>query len=691
MYTTTSGTICDDISNNITITVDENPTVEINGVSEICEGQTTSLNVSGGTTYLWSTGSTNTSLINISLSGTYTVTVTNNSGCTSSSSKVVTVKNKPIVELSGSTKICTGSSTVIKAKGGQSYSWNNGTDTDSIVISNPGTYTVTVTNSSGCTNIASVLIEANPNPVATISGQTEICEGELSTLVASGGSKYLWNSGSTTSTINISNAGIYTVTISDQNGCIDIKSVTMILKSKPTGLITGDSVICKGQNAIFTASGGTSYLWSNGQTTSSIVLNGTTTYIVTVTGANGCKTTVSKSVQVNEPPVAKIKGTTKLCKGTEIMLTAEGGSEYIWNNNTTDNTIVVKNGGQVSLKVIDVNGCQDTTSVQIIEYQLPLAKINGVDSICQNSKTVFTATGGVSYIWSNGVSDAVMEATGNNTYSVTVTDANGCSASSSKKVTSLDKISTPYDWLLSQNPICVGDTIYVQVKGLANASYNWSSSSPFAGLQSTQSSNSMIVPTKEGKYIIKVLQKLEECNLNSQQSELEINVNPRPRLNLGQDTIICHQDGGLTLYVEEYPYIKWSNGSSSNEMLVTEKGYYSVLVEDENGCISTDVIQVKEFCCKVYHPNIINLNSWNGNNQFKVSHTGCVITSKLSIYDRWGNLVYRSNDGLAPWDGTFGGKPVETGVYTFIFTYTALDEDDKEFEEKVTGDITVIK
>jgi len=175
------------------------------------------------------------------------------------------------------------------------------------------------------------------------------------------------------------------------------------------------------------------------------------------------------------------------------------------------------------------------------------------------------------------------------------------------------------------------------------------------------------------------------------EAEILVQVNALPRVYLGRDTIICELDGGLMLEVDDFPVINWSDGSSDTDMFVNTKGRYSVNVMDENGCESSDEIVIKEFCCKITTPNIISLDSWNGNNNFKVSHSGCVISSKISIYDRWGNLVYISDDGLLPWDGTRIGKQVELGVYVFIFTYKALDEDNREFEENVTGDVTVIR
>lgn len=221
--------------------------------------------------------------------------------------------------------------------------------------------------------------------------------------------------------------------------------------------------------------------------------------------------------------------------------------------------------------------------------------------------------------------------------------------------------------------------------------YFWGASSAKAGLKSSHNNHITMIPQQAGRYTIQVAQKLEKCNLVSPKAEIVVEVNALPRVNLGRDTVICELDGGLMLEVADYPVINWSDGSTDLDMFVTTKGRYSVNVMDDNGCEASDEIVIKEFCCKITTPNIINLDSWNGNNNFKVSHSGCVISSKLSVFDRWGNLMYKSDEGLLPWDGTKAGVPVELGVYAFIFTYKALDEDNREFEANVTGDVTVIR
>ena len=231
----------------------------------------------------------------------------------------------------------------------------------------------------------------------------------------------------------------------------------------------------------------------------------------------------------------------------------------------------------------------------------------------------------------------------------------------------------------------------MSVKGMPGAIYRWTTLSVNAGLKNSNSGTNYMVPIAPGTYVISITQKPETCVLTSLPLEVNIIVNPRPSLNLGQDTTICMTDGGLNLKAGNYRQIDWSDGSHDNIMFVRNKGQYSVTVTDQNGCEAKDEISIKNFCCKISYPNIINTSSTTGNHYFQITESNCVITSSLAIYDRWGNLVYKSNNGLEPWDGLKEGKPVETGVYAFIFSYSAMDEDDNPMQRKITGDITVIK
>ncbi|MBL0024881.1 MAG: gliding motility-associated C-terminal domain-containing protein [Saprospiraceae bacterium] len=670
--------------------VNKLPQISISGVNGLCGGNSSTLTATGGVTYIWSNQAT-TSSINVSLPSTYSVTVTDNKGCTDVTSKIITITSPPVATIAGKDTICYGNSTIFSATGGISYLWNDGNTGSSINPNKKGNYTVTVTDTNGCTAIASKSLVVSDSILVSISGKSEICSGESETFIANGGSFYNWNNGVNSSNLLVSTGGIYKVTITDSNGCTTEASKVLTVNSIPTASINGDSMVCKGQNIPYVASGGSKYIWSTGETSSKINTGNNTKYSVTVTSQNGCTSSASKTLIINELPTALISGKTEVCKGSNTDLKGEGGMIYTWNTGATTQLITANSPSTYTLSVTDINGCKNSASVLLKIFDLPTPQISGQTNICKNTTSTFRASGGVHYQWSNNETSEAIIVSGNGSYTVTVTDVYGCSNKVSKQLTTIEQIGSPYDLSYNPNPICLGDTITIAVNGMDEATYNWSSSSAMAGLKLTSNRTNIMVPRQPGKYIITVLQRLEKCNLTSPPVEMEVQVNPLPRVNLGRDTVICKLDGGFKLEVDNYPVIHWSDGSSDTNMDIVDNGTYSVEVIDENGCIASDIIEIKEFCCKIYHPNIISLSSWQGNENFQISHSGCVLTSKLSIYDRWGNLVYKSDDGLAPWNGYFGGKPVELGVYAFIFTYTALDENEKEFEDMISGDVTVIR
>ena len=272
---------------------------------------------------------------------TYTVTVTDENGCSSSKEVTVTVHPLPTAVIIGDTEICIGSSTSLTASGGTSYVWSNGATGASITVSPTATttYNVTVTDVNGCDGTASKTVIVNPLPAVSIFGIDEICNGGNTTLFASGGVSYIWSNGATSTSIAVSPTATttYNVTVTDGNGCQASTSVTVTVHPLPTASISGDTEICTGTTTRLTASGGTGYLWSTGATTYWIDVNptATTTYNVTVTDGNGCQASTSVTVNVNPLPTASISGDTEICTGTTTRLTASGGTGYLWSTGAT--------------------------------------------------------------------------------------------------------------------------------------------------------------------------------------------------------------------------------------------------------------------------------------------------------------------------------------------------------------------
>ena len=318
----------------------------------ICIGSSTTLTASGGSVYKWSTGAT-TKSITVSPGTTTTYSVTVSEGTSSGTDDVVvTVKETPVADAGSNKTIESGQNTTLTATGGDTYLWSNGETTASITV-NPTattTYEVTVTKN-GCTSKDSVTVTVNGStvPPATVTadaGQDQsICNGNSTTLTASGGSVYKWSTGATTKSITVSpgSTTTYSVTVSEgaNSGTDD---VVVTVKETPVADAGSNKTIESGQSTTLTATGGDTYLWSTGETTQSITVkpDKSTIYSVTV-NQNGCSSSDSVQVTVNVPPPADANAGSDLtiCKGESITINGDGGATYSWSTGATSQQITV--------------------------------------------------------------------------------------------------------------------------------------------------------------------------------------------------------------------------------------------------------------------------------------------------------------------------------------------------------------
>ena len=277
----TSNAICLDqtsaMSNAISFTVHTLPEVQIipDGPTTFCQGNSVQLQANDAESYLWSSGSATTQLIDVSNSGNYTVTVTDVNGCTAISSIALTEIPLPSsnITLSGSTTFCQGGSVTLTVDGAPEYKWSTDETSQSINVIKNGDYVVTVTNENGCSAISlPTTIIVNPLPVALIvpDGPTTFCLGENVILTASEAQSYVWNLGQTTRSVDISSSGVNVVTVTDANGCSAISSDILVavnpLITPAVTILSSDNAICAGANVTFTSTatnGGSmpSYQW----------------------------------------------------------------------------------------------------------------------------------------------------------------------------------------------------------------------------------------------------------------------------------------------------------------------------------------------------------------------------------------------------------------------------------------------
>ncbi|MFD2826816.1 beta strand repeat-containing protein [Leeuwenhoekiella polynyae] len=481
---TTSVTITEPVALTASVTVDAN--VSCNGGND----GTATASGTGGTavyTYLWNDTDAQTTATATGLpAGTYTVTITDANGCTDTASATitepVTLTASATVDANVSCNAGENGQATVSAVGGTApytYLWD---DTDAQTTATAtglpaGTYTVTITDANGCTDTASVTIT---EPVAltasaTVDANVSCNGGNDGTATASGSGgtasyTYLWdaNAGNqTTATATGLAAGTYTVTITDANGCTDTASATITEPVTLTASATVDAnVSCNGGgngNITIELTGGTSPF--------EYVINGTTysnfpdptlaisalqagTYPINVTDANGC--TATTSVTITEPVALTASVTVDAnvsCNGgNDGTATASGTGgtavyTYLWDANAGNQTTATATGlpaGTYTVTITDANGCTDTASATITEpVTLTASATVDANVSCnagENGQATVSAVGGTApytYLWDDTDAQTTATATGlpAGTYTVTITDANGCTDTASATIT----------------------------------------------------------------------------------------------------------------------------------------------------------------------------------------------------------------------------------------------------------------
>lgn len=384
-------------------------------------------------TYLWSPGGATTSSITATAAGNYTVTVNSSNGCSATSAATVVIINPPptaTITAGGATTFCTGGSVTLTASAGSSYLWSNGATTQAITVSTAGSYNVRVTNASGCfATSANTIVTVNPLPVATIttSGPTTFCTGGSVVLTTSPGASYLWSTGSTAASINVTTAGSYTVTVTNVTGCSATSVATVVtVNPLPVASISSTGTILCGTGATLnlTATGGTTYQWSIGSTpivgatTATYTANAIGTYTATATTALGCTAPASGSIIVTQqvmPVPAYTYDSYCINKAiaftNQSTVTGSGAVTYTWSDNagnttsTANTNFTYTTAGNYSVKLkVQSNLCANLRDsiTKIIPVEIPLTAVryNTVDVAINDNIQLQARSFGNRYTWS---------------------------------------------------------------------------------------------------------------------------------------------------------------------------------------------------------------------------------------------------------------------------------------------------
>lgn len=457
-------------------------------------------------------------------------------GCSSDRTQVIaTVNDLPVVDLGADTLFCFDASIAMTLDAGTatSYLWNDGSTNQTLAVSDTGMYSVEITNASGCTAMDSIYIGYYAPVTVDLGADTTICDSEILTLSAGNYASYTWSDNSTNATLMPTATGTYAVTVADANGCAATDSIVVTVNAAPTSAIA-DALFCEGDSAIVTTNQpmGTTFAWSNGSTADSAVFTMGGTYTVTVTNTNNCSVVDTVVVTEAMNPSFSLGADTAFCANDSLVLMgpANGINNYLWSNGATTADITVNMGGTYTLGVVDTNGCIAADTVVVTVNALPVISINDAN-ICGNSSAVINASqpAGTIYNWSNGATTASITVNTAGTYSVTVTNINGCTASDDAVIT---QSANPTVSLGNDTTICSGETITLDA-GTGFASYAWSTAATTSSISvSTANTYTVTVTDANGctgsDAIVITLTNCGGVNVNEVNAVQLVNLYPNP-------------------------------------------------------------------------------------------------------------------------------------------------------------------
>lgn len=518
----------------------------------------------------------------------------------------VPVVNPPTINVAGNnTTICEGTTVQLSTNFGSAYSWSNGAGNTQQVNVGPGTYTVNVTYTNGC-SAASAPVTINAAPSSSVSitagGPTSFCPGGSVELTANpAGATYSWNTGQTTRTITATGAGTYTATITPAGSCPGTASVAVTLLPTPAVIASADVSIALGQSTTLTATGASTYVWSPATTLNTTIgasviatPTQTTFYSVLGTGANGCVGNDQVLVTVIQPNASFTGLLTSYCtNATSSTLSGTPAGGTFSGPGISGNTFNPANAGttgSVSITYSVVNGLGETvTSTQSTNIlQAPQASINlqGFSTVCAPSTITLTASGGNTYQWQGGPATEQFVVNSSGNYTVTAINANGCQATASQAVTinpqPLASISAS-----GATTFCQGDQ--VELSANSGTSYLWS-----PGGQTTQS----IIVSSAGNYTVQVTNAFG-CSNTSLPTVVNVTTSPTaPIIQVNGSANICN--GSNVNLVSNIGNVDWFRQGNVNSIgsgatiQVNQAGTYFARLSASCGNVNSNTIQVNE-------------------------------------------------------------------------------------------------
>lgn len=607
-------------------------------------------------------------------------------------------------------ELCLGDELTLTAvsDNGGTITWDGGaTNGTPFVPATAGTITYNATSSSPDDCEFSVDIVVNDLPAVTATADdTELCIGESVTLTAGGADTYVWDGGVTDGvTFTPDATALYTVTGTDANGCENTSNITVTVLPLPDVNAGDDIIVCDAESIILAGSGADTYVWDGGITDGvAFIPTETTLYTVTGTTVAGCQNTDDITVTVGTTPTVDAGEDVTICVGESVTLSATGAATYVWDGGITDGvTFTPTETATYTVTGMDAVGCDNTDNVTVTVASYAVVNAGADVTICEGNPVtlngIITTGSGVG-LWDGGVSNGVaFNPSETATYTYTVTTPAGC-VSTDEITVNVNPMPIPV-FTADETQGCLPLEVNFRITSLEAVSYTWDFGDGTTGTEDPISH----IYNAEGLYDVTLTAVSSEGCIGVTSYDDYIRVANPPVADFlfsevesseANNTIIFDNE---SVSATEYT---WSFDDESSASFTEnpihsfpmKNGKYLVELKAENdlGCVDSieKLILVKEKLI-FYVPNAFTPDGDLLNNSFKpVFSSGLnVYDYHLTIFNRWGEILFESYDVNYGWNGTVGNRElVEDGTYIWMIEFGETMSDKLHIKR---GDVILIK
>jgi len=668
------------------------PVVDIGADTILCPGASFVIDATfpsvSSTTYTWHDATNNPTYL-ANAPGLYWVDIQNLCG-TISDSIEVEYESIPTVNLGIDTILCTGDVLPLDATfigiTPTTYLWSDSTLGTSFSVDSADKYWVQVSNFCGMDE-DSLVVLYEVYPTVNLGNDSMLCAGQSVQWDVSFPSTEpiicLWQDGSNTLSYTANTDGIYWAEVSNRCGVVR-DSVSLLFENAPTLDLGADTILCPSTTLLLDASfagiSPTTYVWQDGSTATSLLIDTVGSYWVDI--ANMCgMASDTLHVLYEDNPTVSLGSDLLLCPGYEVSwdvsLPSVGSISYTWQDATTSPMYTVS-GISGTYWVAIENVCGIARDTAIISYEaLPTVELGNDTILCAGANlpldAAFMSVGTTAYLWNTGSIQPTLTVGQAGLYSVQV--SNQCGLAVDSILVSYE--APPIVSLGQDTTLCPEARLELDA-GEEGITYTWN----------TGADQQFLTVTSSGFYEVVVAN-----NACSTTDAIEVMYESSRVLELGNDSTLCigsQLELNADIGIPNAVYI-WQDSSSTPIYLAEQTDGYIVRVTDHCGVYQDSVrLEFVDCFCEVYMPNAFSPNGDNHNDVFKPVYFCNIVNAHLVVYNRWGKVVHESNS-MDGWNGlTNDGKACPVDSYVWVLEYTGV-RDLKEISVKRFGNVTLLR